>query len=62
VAARLGQVLYWLACTGAALLALAAIAVFVAASGDGAATLMLSVSAALVWLFGRACLYVLAGR
>jgi hypothetical protein len=63
VAARLGEVLYWAACAVAGLLALAAIAVFVAAtSGDWTATIMLGALAALVWLFGRACLYVLAGR
>lgn len=67
--ARLGNVIYW-SCAGLALLLLlwlggASLIAF--ASGNpmtelGVAVALVGGCAAAIWLFGRACRYVLAGR
>ena len=62
--ARLGQVIYW-AAGGLAILLLvgAGSSVFLAEGGDRLAAVAVFASAAvLIWLAGRACLYVLAGK
>lgn len=63
MAERLGDVLYWVGCLAAALLAAGAFWVL-AQTGDQRPGFIAFVSApALVaWLLGRACRYVLSGR
>ncbi len=59
--ARLGNVLYWAACGAAVLLgALGAFEFFV--HKDSEAIVVFAVLGLLVWLVGRACRYILAGR
>lgn len=60
---RLGQVLYWAGCAGAALALVAGIYGFFSGSnGEGGIALGFMVfAAAAVWALGRACRYVLAG-
>jgi hypothetical protein len=59
--ARLGNVLYWAACGVAALLgALGAYEFFV--HKDSAAMIGLALFGLIVWLVGRACQYILAGK
>jgi hypothetical protein len=63
VVARLGQVLYWAACGLAALIA--ATGAYILMTGpenDRGASVGMMGSSVVVWLIGRACLYVLAGR
>lgn len=66
MAARFGEVLYWLGAGVAILFALAALGVFYMPSGnpvDLYITAGIFGGIALVaWLFGRACRYILAGR
>ena len=70
MAPRLGRVIYWTACGLAALVVLAVIAVLIPAliegkNIDGAlvgGVILRLVIALLIWLAGRACLYVLADR
>jgi hypothetical protein len=64
VVERLGDVLYWGASFVAALLALLAAAVALLNTGpDGPFIAMIfAIFALIVWLAGRACRYVLAGR
>ena len=57
---RLGQIIYWVGCAGAALLFL--LGVFGLFRGDQWDGLGLMIFAGLLWLAGRAVLYVLAGR
>lgn len=60
---RLGQVLYWAGCAGAALaVVLAAAACFVGRLSDNwPFPILLLMAGAFVWALGRACRYVLAG-
>ena len=61
---RLGQVIYWSSC-GLGLLALLLAGALLIFGVDGGARLMgafFAVCAVLIWLFGRAALYVLAAR
>jgi hypothetical protein len=62
MAAGLGNVLYWLSCALAAVIA--AIGAFVwfnrTEPGDEGTVIILVALAAIVWLFGRVCHYVLA--
>jgi hypothetical protein len=62
--ARLGNVLYWGACLVAGLLALIAAYAMVFGTGEDRVFIdtALAVIALIVWLVGRACRYVLAGR
>ena len=63
VIARLGEVLYWLACGIAVLLALAGLWFILFGWADNAVIgLIFLMMVGPVWLAGRACLYVLAGR
>ena len=62
MAARLGNVLYWLACVGAVLALV--LAVVVAVNPGANAQLWIGVytaAAVVIWLVGRAVRYVLAG-
>jgi hypothetical protein len=62
--ARLGEVIYW-GCSGIAVIIIAAYAYSYYAYPEAnglALTALFGVPAALIWLIGRACLYVLAGR
>ena len=63
MAARLGNVLYWLGCIVAVVTA--AIGAFVwfnrTEPGDVVTVIILVVLAAIAWLIGRGCRYVLAG-
>ena len=64
MAARLGNVLYW----GASLIAVLLIALlfiahaFGSGEGDKFLQAMVLVTAVAIWLIGRACRYVLAGK
>ena len=61
--ARLGEVLYWAACAiGAPLLVAGAITAWIDATDRVIVLVVLCGSGLLSLLFGRACLYVLAGR
>jgi hypothetical protein len=62
--ARLGNVLYWLASAIAIALVIFAAFAYYTATGSGAleGALFIVAFAGLVWLIGRAILYVLAGR
>jgi hypothetical protein len=62
--ARLGDVLYWAACGLAVLFLLLSASVVVFGEGDSRTfgITWTAVLGVLVWLFGRACRYVLAGR
>ena len=62
--ARLGDVLYWAASTVAALLAAFVLMVFMLADGKGESLFQVLgvVTAGVIWLVGRACRYVLAGK
>jgi hypothetical protein len=67
VIARLGNVLYWAANGLAALLATLGVLGFVIAlknnAGEGMILMPIMIALAIpVWLVGRACRYVLAGR
>ena len=70
MAPRLGRVIYWTACGLATLVVLAVIAVLIPVliegkNIDGAlvgGVILRLVIALLIWLAGRACLYVLADR
>jgi hypothetical protein len=67
MASRLGEVFYWTASGLAALVVLGVIALLIQALIEGAnfdieALVGGLVIALLIWLAGRACLYVLAGR
>ena len=59
MAARLGQVFYWVACGIAALITLFLIS---APQIEREAALITMGAGALIWLVGRACRYLLAGR
>jgi len=65
MAARLGQVLYWAAC-GLALLTFGFVAYLILIVGvpheDWPVIGIISAMGVVVWLIGRAFLYVLAGR
>jgi hypothetical protein len=60
--ARLGEVLYWAGCLLAALLVAAAIAYYNFEDIKLVELLILIGLAVIVWMIGRACRYVLAGR
>jgi len=60
MAARYGQVIYWVACLLAAQIVL--YGVLVLFGNAPLAALIPMVLAGLIWLAGRAVLYVLAGR
>ena len=62
--ARLGTVLYWAATAIAIALIVFAVFAYFTATGSGAlaGALFIVALAGLVWLIGRAILYVLAGR
>jgi len=62
--ARLGDVLYWAASGVAALLAAFVLMVFMLADGKGEPIFQVLgvVIAGIIWLIGRACRYVLAGK
>jgi hypothetical protein len=62
--ARLGNVLYWAATAVAIVLVVLAVLAYFTATGTGAlqSALLIVAFAGLVWLIGRAILYVLAGR
>jgi len=66
MAARLGDVIYWLGCIVAALLLVVAAAEWLGEGqyrSDGLTVcLAIGVSAVIPWLVGRAFRYVLAGR
>lgn len=66
MAERVGNVLYWLGCIIAALIAIAGIYVYIMeglSRSDGLAiTGGFFVAAFVPWLIGRACRYILAGR
>jgi hypothetical protein len=62
MAARLGNVLYWTATTIAVLLALLAARLYEFGGSEPLAIWGVIIVAALVWLIGRACRYILAGR
>ena len=69
---RLGNVLYWLGCIGAAIMAIGVLSVLAAFGGSfggvssPAETIFFggisAFLALLSWLIGRACKYVLAGK
>jgi hypothetical protein len=62
--AQLGNVLYWAAAAVAIVLVVLAVLAYFTATGRGAlqSALLIVAFAGLVWLIGRAILYVLAGR
>ena len=60
--ARLGDVLYWVGCLLAVLLVAAAIAYYNFEDIKLVELLILIGLAVIVWMIGRACRYVLAGR
>jgi hypothetical protein len=62
--ARFGNVLYWAATAVAIVLVVLAVLAYFTATGTGAlqSALLIVAFAGLVWLIGRAILYVLAGR
>ena len=60
--ARLGDVLYWAGCLLAVLLVAAAIAYYNFEDIKLFELLILIGLAVIVWMIGRACRYVLAGR
>lgn len=64
MAVRLGQDLYWAGCLIASLVALIAAPAIWANWGptDWGFVIIAGTIAVSVWLIGRACLYVLAGR
>jgi hypothetical protein len=64
MAARFGEVLYWLGVIIAALLAALAAVGFIWGTGttEPFAEIVALIMAGIVWLIGRACRYVLAGR
>jgi hypothetical protein len=66
MAARIGNVLYWLGCIVAALIVMGGIAVYVVEGhgrSDGiGVTIGFFVVAFIAWLIGRALLYVLSAR
>jgi hypothetical protein len=63
MAARLGQVLYWVACgIGALIAAFGLYMLMTEPEIDRGASVAMIGSGGAVWLIGRACLYVLAGR
>jgi hypothetical protein len=64
MAARLGEVLYWGASVIAGLLMIGAAFAMVFGMGDDRFLMVgfVTVFAIIVWLVGRACRYVLAGR
>ena len=63
---RIGNVLYWLACSVAGLTVIAGIAIYASEGrtrSDGLGVLAgFCVAAFLLWLVGRACRYILSGR
>jgi hypothetical protein len=62
--ARLGDVLYWTGWLLSILLVVAAVAFYILGSGGDKVVIppLLIGLAVVVWLIGRACRYVLAGR
>jgi hypothetical protein len=61
--ARLGNVLYWAGCVLAALIAgFGAIAAFQETWNPWGSFIVCAMVAAVVWIIGRICRYVLAGR
>ena len=60
--ARLGNVLYWTGCLLGILLVVAAVALYSDAPMDRLHSAIYIGLAVVVWLIGRACRYVLAGR
>jgi hypothetical protein len=66
MAGRIGNVLYWLGCALAALTIAAGVALYVSegqSRSDGIGIFIgFLVAAAVVWVIGRALLYVLAAR
>lgn len=62
MAARLGQVFYWAGCVVAAVILLLGLPTIFNPDGPGFPILSALVVAFVIWLIGRACLYVLAGR
>jgi hypothetical protein len=62
--ARLGDVLYWAGCLLGILLVVAAVALYNVGTGGDKVVIppILIGFAVVVWLIGRACRYVLAGR
>jgi hypothetical protein len=66
MAGRIGNVIYWLACIVAALIAIAGVAIYLAEGhrrSDGIGiTLGFFIAAFIAWLIGRAFLYVLSAR
>jgi hypothetical protein len=66
MAGRIGNVLYWLGCIIAGLIALAGVYVYIMEGhgrSDGlVVTAGFFVAAFVVWLFGRAALYIFAAR
>ena len=63
MAARVGNVLYWLSCALAVVTAAIGAVVWFNRTepGDVATVIILVMLAAIAWLIGRACRYVLAG-
>jgi hypothetical protein len=66
MAERIGNVLYWLGCIVAGLIALFAVGMYLAEGHNKGEALLVSgfilVFAFIAWLAGRACRYILAGR
>jgi hypothetical protein len=61
--ARLGNVLYWAGCLAAAIWIAVLVAVFLIEHREGTGIAIAAVAGAVpLWVAGRACLYVLAGR
>jgi hypothetical protein len=61
--ARLGNVLYWAGCLLAVPLLIFCVIVFVQGTpNDRPALGFLTLAAVVIWLIGRACKYVLAGK
>lgn len=63
---RLGNVLYWLGCIIAGLIAILAVYAYIMeghSKSDGLGlTVAFFVAALVAWIFGWACRYILAGR
>jgi hypothetical protein len=64
MAARLGDVIYWLGC-GIAIISIAAavvLAIYGVKPDKHILIIIFSVGALVIWLIARACRYILAGR